>query len=125
MKVENSFCIYVIKYATSYDSLYMLSDFLITDANRCEKIKWYMNFLKDPEEIETGGDQTYFFVKNNVVIISDQYDEDMPSFLTTRSNMIKILESWSGMHKQRPTFIKITMDEKQNVTFTPLTECKP
>jgi hypothetical protein len=48
--------------------------------------------------------------------------EELPEFSTTRSNMIKILNDWHSIWKQQPPYIKITMDDQQNVTFAPLIE---
>lgn len=112
--------IYFPYFYIAEDELDTLQAFLTTDAYHCRNINRYKKLLEESRDIETGGNRTYFDIKNNMVTITEQYVTNLPPFTIPCPSMIKILDDWHSIWKQQPPYIKITMDEHQNVNFIPM-----
>lgn len=116
---------YFLEFYSAFDSLYNLYSFLTSDAYSCSSLNRYIELLNAQKNSELIANETFFEIKDGMAYINHSYDDFLPTYSTTIPDMIKILTDWHRIHKQKPAFIKITMDENQNINFTALDEYRP
>ncbi len=73
---------------------------------------FYIDWLDDFEQTETGGNLTFLEKENNKIFILDQYAEDIyeNAFELKKTIFKRLLQNWNLLIKQRPKSIIIAID---------------
>jgi len=95
--------------------------FFLTDDVGCHAIKFYKEWLNNPEDTEGGGNYSHLEKRDNKVIISFEYDwfHETPGAETLElaiDQLNYILDRWQEACEKKPNRIIITLNDNDNIT---------